>query len=98
MSTGIAIYDTEAREALDIGRSFFETIGFSVNSATYYRLLSDGDHIGDHDLFEVGLDRLKEMVLSGDCMPTGFITSEKARSPGIRPSAGKPGSSAVFPI
>ncbi|GIO87824.1 hypothetical protein J25TS5_47560 [Paenibacillus faecis] len=70
MSTGIAIYDTEgitAREALDIGRSFFETIGVSVNSATYYRLLSDGDHEGDHDLFEVAPDRLKEMVLSGDC-------------------------------
>lgn len=70
MSTGIAIYDTKkitAPEALEIGLSFFEAIGVSVNSATYYRLLSNGDHEGDHDLFEISPDRLRENVLRGEC-------------------------------
>lgn len=70
MITGIAIYDTKninAQEALDIGLSFFKAIGVSVNAATYYKFLSDGDHTGDHELIDVSLDRLKENVITGVC-------------------------------
>ena len=68
--TGIAIYDTEGitpSEALDIGLSFFEAIGVSVNGGSYYELLDQGDHEGDHDLFEVSSDQLREKVTKGEC-------------------------------
>ncbi|MFC7677383.1 hypothetical protein [Paenibacillus sp. GCM10028914] len=70
MITGIAIYDTEninAPEALNIGLSFFDAICVSVNAATYYKFLSNGDHEGDHELFDIPLDSLKENVLTGAC-------------------------------
>ncbi|KOP68278.1 hypothetical protein AMS62_25765 [Bacillus sp. FJAT-18019] len=60
MITGITIYDTEninAPQALEMGMSFFDAIGISVNAATYYKFLSDGDHNGDNELFDISLNR-----------------------------------------
>ncbi|WP_409370256.1 hypothetical protein [Lysinibacillus sp. 38-6] len=67
MITGIAIYHTEnisAINSLNIGLSFFEAVGVSVNAATYNQLLNDGDHVGDHQLSTISVDRLQENVLN----------------------------------
>lgn len=67
--TAIAIYNTEhltPTEAFQIGLSFFESVGVSVNDASYYKLMENGNHEGDHDIFNVSLDRLKKMVAEGE--------------------------------
>ncbi|MGN7356842.1 MULTISPECIES: hypothetical protein [unclassified Paenibacillus] len=84
MVTGISIYDTEkmnASEALEIGMSFFEAIAVSVNAATYYKFLSDGDHEGDHQLFNISPDLLQENVLAGTCDAFWLYHERKGSTP-----------------
>lgn len=67
MCTGVALYDTghiRPLDAFQAGKSFFEAIGIPITGATYYEHLSDGDHEGDHDIFEVSIDELQERILS----------------------------------
>ena len=82
--TGIAIYNTEnisATDSLNIGLSFFEVIGVSVNASTYYQLLNDGDHVGNHQLSNISVDRLQENVLNGGCDALGLYHERKGSTP-----------------
>lgn len=67
--TGIALYCTESItpiETYEIGLSFFESIDVKVNDASYYKLLENGDHKGDHDIFEASPNQLKKMIAENE--------------------------------
>lgn len=68
LCTGVALYDTSDSSPLAafyIGKSFFTAIGMPITGASYYEYLSDGDHEGDHDLFEVPIEGLEERIING---------------------------------
>lgn len=100
MITGIAIYDTEninANEALNIGLSFFEAIGVSVNAATYYKFLKDGDHKGDHELSDISLKHLQENVLTGSCDAFWLYHERKGSTPWYAAFSRETGAYGSFP-
>ncbi|AZS15903.1 hypothetical protein [Paenibacillus lutimineralis] len=68
MCTGVSLYDTlhiHPLDALQAGKSYFDAIGMPITGATYYEHIKDGDHEGDHDLFEVSLEELKARIENG---------------------------------
>jgi len=67
MCTGVALYGTyhiRPMDAYHAGKSFFDAIGVPITGASYYAYLSDGDHEGDHDIFEVSCEELHERIKS----------------------------------
>ncbi|WP_152393213.1 hypothetical protein [Paenibacillus guangzhouensis] len=65
LCTGVALYGTShihPMDAFQAGKSFFDSIGQPYTGASYYALLSDGDHEGDHDIFEVSCEELYERI------------------------------------
>jgi len=68
MSVALALYGVEEvnpKLALKFAKNFFACINLSITGAAYYRYLSDGDHVGDHDLVAVELTELEARVNNG---------------------------------
>ncbi|WP_236692896.1 hypothetical protein [Pseudomonas sp. 10-1B] len=64
----MALYGTEKvtpELALKLGVSYFSFINLPITGAAYYKHLSNGDHVGDHDLIEVTLEVLIEKIAAG---------------------------------
>ena len=80
MSLALALYGIEEvnpKLALKFAKYFFACIDLSITGAGYYRYLSDGGHVGDHDLVAVDLAELETRVNNGTA--TAFrIYSEAA--------------------
>jgi len=68
MCLAMALYGTEnisPELALKLGMAYFSLINLPITGAAYYEYLSDGDHLGDHDLVEVSLGDLAEKIAAG---------------------------------
>jgi hypothetical protein len=68
MCLAMALYGTEnisPELALKLGLVYFAFINLPVTGAAYYKYLSDGEHLGDHDLIEVSLEDLAEKIAAG---------------------------------
>jgi len=66
---GLAFYGIDnltPEIALKEGVSLFSLFGIEIESACYYKYLTNGDHAGDHDMVEVPVNILDEKIRSGD--------------------------------
>ncbi|MFQ1700253.1 hypothetical protein ACJ5NV_06640 [Loktanella agnita] len=68
MGFGIAAYGVtsgQTRKILEAGRAYFERIGLEITHATTPRLLERGDHPGDFEVHDIGLEDLTSNVSKG---------------------------------
>ncbi|NIF22085.1 hypothetical protein [Candidatus Pantoea multigeneris] len=84
MYTAIAIYGTEnitPEEAFYFGKRFFECINLSVTKAGYYKYLTDGDHKGDHDIFDVSFSDLEKKINDREVTSFRLYNDKKGSTP-----------------
>ncbi|WP_258911206.1 hypothetical protein [Pseudomonas putida] len=68
MSIALALYGIEgvtSRLALKFAKHYFSCLNLPITGAAYFKYLSNGDHVGDHDLVMVEMTELEEKINNG---------------------------------
>lgn len=84
MYSGIAVYNTEnlgSKTACELGEKLFTDIGMPITGAGYYKMLKNGDHIGDHDIIEISFPDLKEKIKNNEVTAFRIYSEQKDAQP-----------------
>ncbi|AFK72472.1 hypothetical protein D3C76_746860 [compost metagenome] len=79
MSIALALYGIEGvtpRLAMKFAKHYFSCLNLSITGAAYFKYLSNGGHVGDHDLVMVDMTELEEKINNG--LATAFRVYNEA--------------------